>query len=284
MHTIHSKAYDFPKTLINIPDPPLQLYYIGDALRAIQTKPCVAVVGSRKLTAYGRAVTSQLVRELATAGVVVVSGLATGIDAVAHQAALDAGGITIAVMAGGLDTIYPRQHTRLAEQIIAQGGALLSEYSSGTACLKYNFVARNRLISGLCQAVLITEAAEKSGTLHTASFALEQGRDVLAVPGNVTSTQSVGTNKLIKAGAIPVTNAHDVFHILGITAKTTPSVPKGSTPLEQTIINLIASGETDGTTLLHKTNESIVRFNQALTMLEITGKIRNHGANVWMLT
>lgn len=247
-------------------------------------RPRIAIVGSRKVTAYGKSVTAQLAGELARGGVVVVSGLALGIDGIAHRAALDAGGLTIAILAGGLDKIYPGTHYQLAQQIVAQGGALISEYPLGTPSLKYNFIERNRLVSGLSRAVLITEAAEKSGTLHTATFALEQGRDVLAVPGNITSPQSAGTNRLIKTGAMPVTCIEDVFRALDIRSQPKLRIrPRGSNSEEQAIIDLLAQGEDDGAVLLEKTALEVVKFNQALTMLEITGKIRSLGANKWML-
>src|SRR5207244_4380589 len=136
-----------------------------------------------------------------------------GVDAVAHQAALDAGGLTIAVLPSPLEEIYPVSHRRLAMQILEKGGALISEFPEGTPAFRGNFIARNRLVSGLSDALLITEAAEKSGSLHTARFALEQGREVLAVPGNITSITSAGTNNLLKAGAAPVTSYEDVMYV-----------------------------------------------------------------------
>lgn len=247
------------------------------------SRPRVAIVGSRKVTAYGRAVTSQLAGELARAGVVVISGLAYGIDSIAHQAALDAGGLTVAVLAGGLDDIYPRAHYNLAAQIVAQGGALISEYPQGTENYKQHFIERNRIVSGLSQAVLITEAATKSGTLHTASFALDQGRDVLAVPGNITSMQSVGTNRLIKTGAAPITCIEDVFRALDLQSPGKRLRPRGGTPTEQIIIDLLARGITDAAALLETSELEVTPFNQALTMLEISGKIRSLGANKWSL-
>jgi DNA processing protein len=224
-----------------------------------------------------------LVNDLARAGVVIISGLAIGVDVVAHRAALEAGGLTIAVLPCGLDRIYPAAHRNVATQILAQGGALVTEYPEGTITYPVNFIARNRIASGLSQAVLITEAAEKSGTLHTARFALEQGKDVLAVPGNITSPTSSGTNNLLKIGATPVTSSADVFHILGIKPNQQATIPKGGTPQEQTILDLISDGITDGTQLQEQSSLSTPTFNQALTMLEITGKVRSLGANQWSL-
>lgn len=283
--TIQSKAADFPDFLRNIPDPPRQIYVQSNNWPALAQKPAIAIVGSRKATPYGTSVTRQLASELARAGVTVVSGLALGIDGVAHQAALEAGGLTIAVLAGGLDKLHPRTHEQLARRIVTQGGALISEYPSGTPNHKSNFVERNRLVSGLSSAVLITKAAEKSGTLHTAAFALEQGREVLAVPGNITNPQSAGTNRLIKAGATPVTCVGDVFRTLGIQSPANQRTPtKGDTPEEQAILDLLHAGESDGGALLEKSALGVVRFNQTITMLELAGKIRPLGTNQWSLS
>lgn len=255
---------------------------MGGTFDELLQRPLVAIVGSRKVTAYGKTVTRMLAADLARAGVVIVSGLAIGVDGIAHQAALDAGGLTIAVMPCGLDRIYPTIHHNLARQILQQGGALLSEYPEGTITYPSNFIGRNRLVSGISSAVLITEASEKSGTLHTARFALEQGKDVLAVPGNITSPTSTGTNNLLKTGAVPVTSSQDVFHVLGIQAASLEP-PKGDTPQQQLILDLIYGGTSDGAELLTASKVSTSQFNQAITMLEITGKVRPLGANQWSL-
>jgi DNA processing protein len=282
IHTIQSKAADFPDILRHIHDPPQQLYVCCNNWPALNNLPCIAVVGSRKASSYGKAVTSELVRALAQGGVAVVSGLAFGIDAHAHRTALASGGATIAVLAGGLDAIYPDVHRSLAAQIVEQGGALISEYPIGTPPLKSYFVARNRLVSGLSQAVLITEAAEKSGTLHTARFALDQGRDVLVVPGNITSAYSAGTNNLLRRGATPILSAADLLQTLGIKSASRSPV-KGGSPAEQAIIDLLAGGETDGNALLRVSGLEVREFNQALTMLEISGKVHPLGGNQWSL-
>lgn len=272
---------DFPEVMTNIPSRPENLFIMSQNMEEILSRPAIAVVGSRRITTYGRVITTRLVTELARAGVVIVSGLALGVDAVAHRAALDAGGITIAVLPCGLDTIYPASHRGLAEQILAQGGALVTEYSGGDRIYPSNFIARNRIVSGISHATLITEAAEKSGTLHTARFALEQGKDVLAVPGNITSSTSTGTNNLIKTGATPVTNTDDIFHALGIKRPSYSHKSRGSTPQEQALLDLIHKGISNGEDLLQQSSMDITTFNQSLTMLEITGKIRSLGANHW---
>lgn len=272
----------FPQELLQIDQPPSQLFMRSHNWTDIMQRPRVAIVGSRKVTAYGREVTRQLATDLARAGVVIISGLAIGVDSIAHRAALDAGGLTLAVLPGGLSKVYPSSHTHLAEQMIAQGGALVSEYATDVHPQKWFFVERNRLVSGLAHALLVTEAAEKSGTLHTANFALDQGREVLAVPGNITSPLSKGTNNLIKTGATPVTSAQDILHTLGITAAHTAK-PHSNDPYEQTIISLIYDGEREGAQLLQQSGLSIQQFNQALTMLEIQGIIQPLGANQWQL-
>jgi DNA processing protein len=270
-----------PERIQTIPQPPDQLYTIGANLADLLAKPCICIVGSRKVSAYGKQITTQLAGELARAGVVIVSGLAIGVDSIAHRAVLDAGGLTIAVLPSGLDAVYPASHRGLARQIIAQGGALVTEYPHNSPTYPSNFIARNRIASGLSDAVIITEAAERSGTLSTARFALEQGRELLAVPGNITSPTSVGTNNLIKAGAAPVTGVEDILHVLGITSAQARATARSSDPHEQTILDLLQAGETDGAQLLLQSSIGVSQFNQALTMLEIKGLVRPLGGNQW---
>ncbi|HZM63644.1 MAG TPA: DNA-processing protein DprA [Candidatus Saccharimonadales bacterium] len=275
----------FPQNLANTPGGPKALYVLGADLDKLLSRPAVAIVGSRKVSAYGKAMTTQLAAELARAGVVVVSGLAIGVDGIAHRAALEAGGLTIAVLPSGLDYIYPASHYQLARQILQQGGALVSEYPEGTKiAYKSNFVARSRIVSGISNAVLITEAAEKSGTLHTADFALQQGIEVLAVPGNVTSPTSKGTNNLIKAGATLVTSVDDIFQALGMELSQQKSrAPRGDNPAEQTLLDLLFAGTQAGEELLEASKLNIREYNQTLTMLEIRGTIRPLGNNRWAL-
>jgi len=274
---------DLTEVLQHIPSPPGHLFVKSTNLPDLLQRPRVAIVGSRKISAYGKAVTSSLASELARAGIVIVSGLALGVDGLAHRAALEAGGLTIAVLPGSLADIYPASHRQLADRIASQGGALVTEYPPGAHTYPGNFIARNRLISGISQAVLITEAAQKSGSLHTARFALEQGKDVLAVPGNITSPMSAGTNNLIRSGAAPVTCAADIFMELGIKPPVQKAVPKGSNPDEQAVLDLIYKGIAGGAELQRQSGLDIQKFNQTLTMLEITGKIHSPGANQWSL-
>jgi DNA processing protein len=275
---------NIPQRLRGISGPPRQLFVAGESFLELLNGPCLAVVGSRKVSPYGRAITARLTEDAARQGIVIVSGLALGIDGLAHQAALRAGTPTIAVLPCGLDRIYPSTHHQLARQILAAGGALITEYPEGTEPFKNNFVARNRLIAGLSDGVLITEAAEQSGSLHTANFALEQGREVMAVPGNITSETSRGTNNLIKSGATVVTAVEDIMRTLKLEK---PAASRHKTMAanaeEYTLLELLGSGVTDGNALLQTSGLGTVAFNQTLTMLEITGKIKSLGAGHWSL-
>jgi len=200
---------EYPERLRHIPSPPAVLYVRGDILECDTL--AVAVVGTRRPTRYGTEATRRIVSGLAASGVTVVSGLALGIDAVAHETALDAGGRTMAVLGSGVDVVYPARHRDLARRI-AESGAVLSEYALGTRPDARNFPPRNRIISGMCHGVLVIEAGERSGALITTQFALEQGRDTYAVPGSIFWPMSQGTNGLIKRGeAKLVTTAEDIL-------------------------------------------------------------------------
>lgn len=265
---------DYPDVLRHIYSPPKELFYLGTAPKDFINMPRVAIVGSRKATAYGRQVTEKLASELAKAGVVIISGLALGIDAYAARAALAVGGCTVAVLPTPVDRIYPALHQSLARQIIESGGALISEYPPGTDIYKENFIARNRIVSGLADVLVITEAAINSGSLHTARFALEQGKTVMAVPGNINSPSSEGCNQLIKSGASVVTGVDDIFLALGINPKKVASkkIFKG-TPDEQLVYKTIKKGAIDQDQLAIKTGLDSQALNTALIMLEINDYI-----------
>lgn len=203
---------DYPSLLREIYDPPIALYVRGDLNMACE-RPCLAVVGSRRCSTYGINAAASLARDLAAHGLTIVSGMARGIDAAAHRGALEAAGMTIAVVGTGLETTYPREHKKLEDEIAATG-AVISEFPLGTPPLPQNFPYRNRVLSGLCFGVLIVEAAEHSGSLITARLAYEQGREVFAVPGNITSHTSFGPNYLIKDGAKLVQHWRDVIEEL----------------------------------------------------------------------
>ena len=199
----------YPALLREIADPPITLYVRGDWQGCFE-RPGVAVIGSRMCSTYGENASEMLARDLASRGICVISGLARGIDTAAHRGAIRAGGKTIAVLGTGIDGVYPKENTRLVREILDSGGAVVSQFPLGTPPLKDNFPYRNRIISGLSLGVLIIEATEKSGSLITARLATEQNREVMAVPGNITSRNSVGTNYLIKAGAKLVQQWQDV--------------------------------------------------------------------------
>jgi DNA processing protein len=231
----------YPALLREIFDPPVTLYVKG-AWTACLEQPCVAMVGSRRCSTYGQNAATMLARDLAERGVTIISGLARGIDAAAHRGALEAGGRTVAVMGTGLDQVYPRDHKKLVEEILAHGGAIVSEFPLETPPAPQNFPYRNRVISGLSLGVLIVEAAENSGSLITARMAMEQNREVWAVPGNITSRNSFGTNYLIKgAGAKLVQQWQDVATELppDIAARLLPP-PIKSQPEEGSVLKQMA--------------------------------------------
>lgn len=281
---LSSNHSSFPNKLKTIPSPPRSLFFVGN-IEPLSKLTVVSVVGSRAVTPYGKQVTESLVSQLASKGIAIVSGLALGVDALAHQAALEAGGYTAAVLPSPVDEIYPATNRALARRILEQGGALISEYGGNdrSEAFKMRFIARNRLISGLANALLITEASEKSGTMHTANFALEQGKTVLAVPGNITSPTSAGTNNLIKAGAIPVTDVPDILTALGLDNTHIQLEILAGSPEEEAILTHLKLGVTDGTELLVRSELPSQIFNQTLTMLEITGKIKPLGSGHWSI-
>lgn len=282
INTITTDKEEYLQRSLHIDYFPKKLYILGKLPE--KNIPTIAIVGSRKPTQYGREVTERLAGDLARAGVVVISGLALGIDSIAHRAALEAKGITIAVLANGLDTIYPRNHQTLAKQIVENDGAILSEYEPGTPPLPFRFLERNRIVSGIADGIVVVEAATRSGTLSTAAHALDQNKEVFAVPGNITSPLSSGCNALIKQGATPVTDTKDILDIIAPTSKTEQTqFILGDTPEEVDILQLLQSGVRDGDELLQKTNLNPVVFNQTLTMLEIKGVIKPLGANQWTI-
>ena len=199
---------DFPKKLRNISDPPIILFYKGDISAAQGI--CVAMIGSRRSTAYGTAVGEMLSQEVAAKGICVVSGMARGIDTVCHDGAMKVGGKTIAVLGSGVDVVYPRENTKIYQRI-CEAGAVVSEQPLGASPEAKNFPMRNRIISGICEGVVVIEAGEKSGTLITAGYAADQNRDLFAVPGPIISSNSKGTNELIRQGCKIVTSARDIW-------------------------------------------------------------------------
>src|SRR6476660_9473148 len=279
----------YPSSLREIYDPPIVLYVKG-AWSDCLDRPCIGVVGSRRCSTYGQNSAIMLARDLAQRGVTVVSGFARGIDAAAHRGALEAGGRTIAVLGSGIDEIYPRDHKKLAEEILARGGALVSQFPLGTPPVSENFPYRNRIISGLSLGVVVVEAAENSGSLITARLAIEQNREVWAVPGNITSRNSFGTNYLIKgAGAKLVQQWQDIATELPpqLAAKLLPPpftetraepsltnklalVPDGLSPTETSVFRLLtADTPAHVDWLVDKSKLPITDLTAALLALEM---------------
>lgn len=282
INTVSPDQHPLLQRTSNIAKTPKKLYYLGTL--PSEKSLVVAIVGSRKPTVYGRDVTTTLATELARLGVIIVSGLAIGVDAIAHSAALSAGGKTIAVLPNGVDDPYPKSNQVLARKILLQDGALISEYEPGTTARQYHFLERNRIVSALSDAVIVTEAAIRSGTLSTVSHALEQGRTVFAVPGNITSPMSAGCNQLIKQGAIPLTSVQDVLLELGITASQQTQLALGETEHETILIQMLKTGPMDGDTLLSDSKLSSSAYSESMTMLEIRGVITPLGGNQWRLS
>jgi DNA processing protein len=267
----------YPRRLKEIAQPPPVLYVRGDLTP--QDEWAVAIVGTRKMTHYGEEVAQELASFLARNGVTVVSGLALGVDAAAHQAALDAGGRTIAVLGCGVDQIYPRQNRKLAQAML-ENGAILSDYALGTPPEGTNFPPRNRIISGLSIASVIVEAGNRSGALITAQFALEQGREVFAVPGKIFSPTSKGTNRLIREGAHPLLSPEDLMQALDLAMVTEHQTARKVLPADATEAALFAA---IGYEPVHideigrQTNLPIEKVSATLALMELKGMVRQVG-------
>jgi DNA processing protein len=275
---------DYPRRLAEIPGPPPVLYVRGELSEADDW--ALAVVGTRRSTSYGREVTRQLVSVIAGSRVTIVSGMARGIDAAAHQAALDAGGRTIAVLGSGLDVIYPPEHRQMAEAIAASG-ALVSEFALGTRPESANFPARNRIISGLAQGVLVVEAGETSGALITAHMAGdEHGRPVFAVPGNILSRASLGTNRLIQQGAKIVLGAEDILEELNLTMVVQHAEARAALPVNDTevrLLNHLTVEPIHVDDLRALADLPISEVTAALAMMELKGLVRQVGGMNYVL-
>ncbi len=265
---------DYPENLKNIYDPPPFLYVKGRLLK--EDKNAVAVVGSRNASEYGIKVTKEISRNLASFGITIVSGMARGIDSVAHTAAIQGGGRTIAVLGSGIDVIYPPENIKLYNRII-ENGAVVSEYQMGTKPNSYNFPPRNRIISGISLGVLVAEASPKSGSLITARLALDQGRDVYAVPGNVYSYKAKGTHTLLKSGAKLVDGAGDIAEELNIEVNPLKEIKAESPELSpdlQKIYDLLQDEPKHIDDIILKTGFSSSRISAMLLELELGGILK----------
>jgi DNA processing protein len=255
-------APGFPPLLRAIHDPPAGLFLRGESEAELLARPAVAVVGARASSGYGASVARSLGRELAAAGLVVVSGLARGIDAEGHRGALDAAGTTVAVLGCGIDRDYPAAHAELARRV-AGAGLIVSEYAPGVEPAPWRFPARNRIVAGLCAATVVVEARERSGALITADLALEEGREVFAVPGEITSSLSAGTNALLKLGAAPLTSASDVLASFGIE----PEPVEGE---RSPLLELLPASADE---LVRRTGLGVDAVARALVELELEGRV-----------
>jgi DNA processing protein len=278
---------DYPRRLREIENPPPILFVKGALVEADDY--AVAIVGTRRTTAYGKEVAEELAATLAQAGVTVVSGFARGIDAAAHVAACKAGGRTLAVLGSGLDKLYPPEHATLAERVVTQG-ALLSDYPLGTPPDASNFPPRNRIISGLSLGTVVVEADEKSGALITTQFAIEQGREVFAVPGNIFNRNSQGPNRLIQQGAKIVTRAEDVLEELNlkmvgqqVAARTQLSIFEGADSTEQKLLAHLSAEPLHADELSVLTSLPISQVSATLAMMELKGMARQVGGMTYIV-
>jgi DNA processing protein len=268
---------DYPERLRQIHNPPPVLYLRG----SLETEDqwAVAIVGTRRITPYGRQVAERIAVKLVNSGITVVSGLALGVDSVAHQASLDAGGRTLAVLGCGVDRIYPPKNRRLAERVMANG-ALISDYAPGTPPEASNFPPRNRIISGLSLATVVVEASVKSGALITADFAIEQGREVFAVPGNVFAPQSRGPNRLIQNGAHPLLDPQEILDILDLTRVTEQCEARVVLPANATeaqLFDILGHEPMHVDEVRAKTELSIEEVTATLALMELKGMVRQVG-------
>ncbi len=263
----------YPRYLLEIAQPPPVLYFIGEINPADDL--AIAIVGTRNVTKYGRQITRDTAAYMAGNGITVVSGLARGVDGIAHQAAIEAGGRTFAVLGSGVDVIYPPDHRKLAREI-SQHGALISDYPPGTKPDGINFPPRNRIISGLSRGTVVIEAGERSGALITAKFALEQGRDIFAVPGSVLSQMSKGTNQLIAEGATPMTNPVIITDTLNLarTGKERKTEKIDISPIEQNILRILGDESMHIDEICARTSLSIEKLTAELTMMELKGVVQ----------
>ena len=260
-------AAAFPGLLRAIHDPPPGLFVRGAADAELLSRPAVAVVGARACSGYGASVARSLARDLAAAGLVVVSGLARGIDAEAHRGALEAGGTTVAVLGCGIDRDYPAAHRELAQRVAATG-LIVSEYAPGVEPAPWRFPARNRIVAGLCAATVVVEARERSGALITADLALEEGREVFAVPGEITSSLSAGTNDLLKLGASPLTRADDVLSCFGLETAREAATVEGTAAQ---LLELLRDSPASADELVRRAGLDAGEVARALVELELAG-------------
>ena len=273
----------FPKSLLTIHELPFLLYCRGSS--EVWRNDCLAIVGTRRLTEYGKRAARQITQGLAGSGLTIVSGLAFGADTIALETAVECGLKTIAVLGGGVDdaTLYPPSNLKLAHRIIETGGAIIGEYAPGQHATPFSFPHRNRLISGLSKATFVIEADIKSGSLITARFAGQQGKDLMAVPGPITSKTSEGTNYLIKQGAALITDADDILDALHISRARNPEDIKPANTSEASVLKALAQGPLSIDELAAATGLDLGTLNSTLIMMELSRKIKSTPSNKFSL-
>jgi DNA processing protein len=268
---------EYPARLRNISQPPPVIYIKGDYSPADEW--AVAIVGTRKVTSYGKQVTEDIASFLASQGITVISGLARGVDAIAHRAALKAGGRTIAVLGNGIDKVYPPEHNELTREIVRQG-AIITDYPIGTPPDSRNFPPRNRMIAGLAIAVIVIEAGRKSGSVITAEFANEQGKEVFVVPGSIYSAQSVGTNRLIQEGANPLLSVEDLMNTLDLVMVRQHKSVRTILPsdaIEATLFGVLTKQPIHIDDIRKQTNLPIEKVSSTLAIMELKGMTKQIG-------
>ncbi len=277
MNVFHFKDKNYPELLKKISNPPSELYFNGDLNK--KEKYPLAVVGTRKISDYGRQVTEHFVKVLAQAGVTIVSGLALGVDGLAHKTALQAKGRTIAVLGSGLNNIYPTIHKKLAQDIVNFGGAVVTEYEPDMNPSRITFPARNRIISGLSLGVLVIEAPQKSGALITATQAMKQGRKVFVIPARIYDKNSTGSNDLLKKGAQAVISPEDILKSLGIKSSLIKKKKISDlSPQENQLLEFLNKEPSSVDDLAEKSDLPAHKIIALLTEMEIKGIIRSLGA------
>jgi len=281
--TINIDDENYPKLLKEIKNAPKVLYYRGEIK---SEENCFAIVGTRMYSPYGKQVALEIAGDLAEAGLTIVSGLAPGIDTFCHQATVERNKITIAVLGTGLDekSIYPQSNLKLAQRILETGGCLISEYPPGTRGTQFTFPQRNRIVSGLSLGVLVIEAKIKSGALITAKWAKKQGRKVFAIPGPIHSSNSKGPHYLIKTDAKLVENANDILAELNLPKFTSPGFMEGENEEENLILEALKEEALYIDKIIEKTKLSVQKVASTLAILEIKGKVRNLGGNIYALS
>ncbi len=286
IHLIDLYHENYPRGLKEIYDAPVLLYAKGDinlleSINAENAEPCIGIVGTRKPTPYGSKMTKKIVRGLSERNLIIISGMAAGIDTIAHETALESGARTIAVLGCGCDVVYPKRNRALYDAITSSGGLILSEYKPGTSPLRHHFPMRNRIISGISVGVVVMEASVRSGSLITAQSAIDQGRTVLALPGNVTNPMSRGAIQLICEGAVPITTHSDILSELGVslTPIKSKSGRKSRTELENALIQIEPATADQISALL---GVEVCDIMMQLTLLELKGKIKREPGGLYI--